>query len=124
MEAVAREEITQEEMAALSANQAGKAGQVVVLGPQSLPRRDVCLSRSDIGQSAGAGQSDGSATDAASATNGQSGKLATSPVSSVSDVGAQAAATLATLESDRAAVGATHVQIQQLARLAVAAYGM
>jgi len=90
MEAVARQEIVQEEMAALSANK-------------------------DVSTAATASASDRLDT---------SGNLASSAVSSVSDVGAQAAATLATLESVRAAVGATPDQVQQLARLAVAAYGM
>ena len=42
----------------------------------------------------------------------------------VPDVGAQSASTLAALESDRASAGTTGAQVQQFARLAVAAYGM
>jgi hypothetical protein len=94
MEAAARAQLMQQQLAALHANKAGHAGQSAVLGPQT-PR----------------GKED-------------SGTTGATVASSSVDAGTQAAATLATLQSDRSAAGTTSVQVQQLARLAMAAYGL
>ena len=125
MEAAAREQIMQQQLAAMHATQTGRAGQVAVLGAQALRGRAVSLTRSGAGQAADTGHSDAAAGDGSN--GGQA--LANPPDPSVpdpgvADVGAQSSATLATLESDRAAVGMTSVQVQQLARLASAAYGL
>ena len=120
MEAAAREQLTRQQLAALHANQSGHTRENVVLGHQATHGSDVTLARS--GQAADSGPVAAGADTTASAASAQSGEDASPP--EIPDVGAQAAATLASLESDRAAAGATAVQVQQLARLAVAAYGM
>jgi len=129
MEAAARQELVQQQMAALQTPQAGRPRQGAVLGAQALPGKDVHLSRPHAAQAKRAGQSGAGAaatSGAASAMDDSnaSDASASPAASSTPDVGAQAASTLATLQSDRAAAGTTHVQVQQIARLASAAYRM
>ena len=102
MEAEAQEQMMQQQLAAMHASREGHSGQVAVLGSQALRGRDVRLSHS----------------------NADNSEVAAVATSGPSDVGQQAAVTVATLESDRTAEGATNVQIQRLARLAMTAYGM
>ena len=120
MEAAAREQIMQQQLATMHANRSGHAAQVAVLGAQALQGNELSLTRVAAGQATHAGRL------AAAARDGSSGgqALANSSDTGVADVAAQASATLATLESDRAVAGPTSIQIQQLARLATAAYGL
>ena len=120
MEAAAREQLMQQQLTAMHAIKAGHAEQTAVLGPQTLRGKAVSLSRSDTSRAMGTGPPGASAM---ADSNGGQGP-ASLPGSGASDVGAQASATLATLESDRAAVGVTRIQVQQLARLATVAYGL
>ena len=101
MEAAARQEMLQQQMAVLHARQAGRKDVAPVLGAKP---------------GAGAeGEAHVPSVDSTGARVAGSGQP---------DVGQQALTTLATLASDRAASGTTSVQVQQLARLASAAYGM
>jgi hypothetical protein len=122
MEAAAREQIMQQRLAAQSET-AGRAGATPVLGPQALRGEDVSRSRSDAGSQTTAAGRSGAVTDSDS-SGGQDAVSAGSPDASVPDAGAQASAALASLESERAAAGLSSVQVQQLARLAMAAYGL
>jgi hypothetical protein len=127
MEAAAQQELIHQQMAALQTQHAGKPGQVAVLGAQALPGKDVHLSRPHVAQGRRAGQSVAAAeaeVARSTADSNANDKLSRPVTSSVSDVGAQAESTLATLQSDRAAAGTTHSQVQQIARLASAAYRM
>jgi len=100
MEAAARQEMLQQQMAVLHARQAGRTDAAPVLG-----------ARPGAGAE-GEAHASGDSTSTSVSGSGQP------------DVGQQALTTLATLASDRAASGTTSVQVQQLARLASAAYGM
>jgi hypothetical protein len=91
-----------------------------VLGPRAMRGRDVNIFHSEAAKPDAAA----SATSGAVDDRSFSGEPPSVPDTSAPDVGAQSAATLATLESDRAAMGMTTVQVQQIARLAVAAYGL
>jgi hypothetical protein len=125
IEAAAREQIMQQQLAAMHASRAGHSAQAAVLGPQALHGRDVKLSRSDASKPATSPTPGGAAAgDQKTSSQSTGSEPVDVPDSSAPDVAAQAEATLATLESDRAAAGATNVQVQQLARLAMAAYGL
>ena len=102
MEAAARQALLQQQMAVLHARQAGSADMAPVLGTR--PK-------------AGAKAGESSIPSGDSTSTSASG-------SDQPDVGQQASSTLAALASDRASSGMSGVQVQQLARLASAAYGM
>jgi hypothetical protein len=121
MEAAAREQIMQQQLAAMHAS---NSGQAALLGPQSLRGNDLTLSRTDVSKPDVASAPATPAPFVSANDQGTGGDSASGPDSGSPDVGARAAEILASVESDRAAAGTTDVQVQQLARLAMVAYGL
>ena len=121
MEAAAQEQLMQQQLAVMHKSASTHTGQAAVPGAQSLRARDVKLSAASA-----AAPADSSTVTAASADAGGSDSTdaADAADSSTPDVGAQSDATIAVLETDRATSGVTVVQVQQLARLATAAYSV
>jgi SprA-related family len=122
METAAREQMITERALEMRSRSA-RAESGPVLGEQAVHGKDVQLQRRAV-QPAGASGGEQTRSSSPSSVTSSASAVASTSAASQPDVGEQAAATLAAVSSYRAAAGVSTAQLQQMVRLAAAAYRM